>query len=1081
MNKTIFLETLATKNFAYLFNEAGWNAPQSSHPISFEVNEKNFTFNEVANLYARVYVCEVDALPGSAERNALDARLRKLGETYLAIYVHRQEEFHHLWTIPVKLVDKRSLVTIEYATPSQADFLYEKLNNLTFPIGEATNAVTVLDKINKTFAVNANKITKQFYTEFQKKHKAFVAGILNIVDDKDRDWYASVMLNRLMFCYFIQKKGFLNLDANYLVNKLKEVKAKQGEDQFYGTFYKRFLRALFFNGLNAQTHSDDFEDDFGRIPYLNGGMFDVHELERKYPDIDIPDALFEKLFEFFDQWHWHLDTSITSSGKDINPDVLGYIFEQYINDRAQMGAYYTKEDITEYISRNTILPWLFNKLEKSIPAAFKPEGFIWATLKQSGDKYIFASVRKGCELPLPEEIARGIDTSLSNLRERRSQWNKPADDAYALPTEIWRETVARRQRYEIVRAKIANGEITNINDFITYNLDIRTFAQDLIEQTDDPNFIRQMFKALSHVTILDPTCGSGAFLFAALNILEPLYEACITRMQDYPDKFKAELETIQTNYHGNIKYYIYKQIILRNLYGVDIMHEATEIAKLRLFLKMVATVDVDPYDDNLGLDPLPDIDFNIRCGNTLVGFANAESVKKAFTPEDEFVFENEAYNEIERRAADVADLYNRFKTLQQSAEGSADYYAAKQALQSELRALNSDLDLALADRYYNLPYKNLSDAKKLTTWKEKTQPFHWYSEFYNIVIANGGFDVIIGNPPYVELKDVKNYKPIGFATESCANLYALVMERSIFLIKEAGRQGYIVPISSISTDRYKELQKLLSLYTHWYSNYDDRPCRLFENLEHIRLSIHLLSIQSFSSFSTEYQRWNSEEREFLFEKVHYNRNDNLTHLQLIKGSFPKLMDGIELDIINKIKQYPSALTKIRPNGEYLIYYTRKLGSFVQVLNFIPIILDSSNKPQLPSELKIIKFDSLNEANIALLLYNSSLFYWLLKIYSDCRNLNKREIEGCPFNLISDDAVFCLAERLMESFVQYSEMRTMKFKHDKLKIQCIIPRNSKSIIDEIDTLLAKHYGFTEEELDFIINYDIKYRMGDKLND
>lgn len=64
---------------------------------------------------------------------------------------------------------------------------------------------------------------------------------------------------------------------------------------------------------------------------------------------------------------------------------------------------------------------------------------------------------------------------------------------------------------------------------------------------------------------------------------------------------------------------------------------------------------------------------------------------------------------------------------------------------------------------------------------------------------------------------------------------------------------------------------------------------------------------------------------------------------------------------------------------------------------------------------------------------------------------------------------------------HSEMRTMRFKHDALTVQCIIPKHSKPIIDEIDTVLAKHYGFTEEELDFIVNYDIKYRMGDELNE
>ncbi len=123
---------------------------------------------------------------------------------------------------------------------------------------------------------------------------------------------------------------------------------------------------LFHGGLNNPTHNREFEAIYGRIPYLNGGMFDEHQLEKQYEDIDIPDEAFAELFGFFDKWRWHLDTRITATGKDINPDVLGYIFEQYINDRAKMGAYYTKEDITEYIGKNCIIPFLVDEGGKNI-------------------------------------------------------------------------------------------------------------------------------------------------------------------------------------------------------------------------------------------------------------------------------------------------------------------------------------------------------------------------------------------------------------------------------------------------------------------------------------------------------------------------------------------------------------------------------------------------------------------------------------------------------------------------------------------------------------------------------------------
>ena len=178
------------------------------------------------------------------------------------------------------------------------------------------------------FAVNSEKITKDFYAGFKKEHSAFVKFISGIDDDiadkenKNKHWYTSIMLNRLMFCYFIQKKGFLNLDFDYLRHKLEWVRKEQGENRFFNSFYKGFLVQLFHDGLNAPVHDAEFEKIYGKIPYLNGGMFDTHILEDQYPDIEIDDNAFIRLFDFFDTWRWHLDTRITASGKDINPDVL---------------------------------------------------------------------------------------------------------------------------------------------------------------------------------------------------------------------------------------------------------------------------------------------------------------------------------------------------------------------------------------------------------------------------------------------------------------------------------------------------------------------------------------------------------------------------------------------------------------------------------------------------------------------------------------------------------------------------------------------------------------------------------------
>ena len=233
-----------------------------------------------------------------------------------------------------------------------------------------------------------------------------------------------------------------------------------------------------------------------------------------------------------------------------------------------------------------------------------------------------------------------------------------------------------------------------------------------------------------------------------MNILEPLYEICITRMQEFQAEnknlFKEELGEISNKYRSNIQYFIFKSIILRNLYGVDIMAEAIEIAKLRLFLKMVAVVDVDMRADNLGLDPLPDIDFNIRCGNTLVGYATEKQLEDSITFGDMFA-RRDFKERIQQKLDIVSKTYDTFKWLQMNQQDNREAFKeAKRQLHDKLASLNEDLNQHLYGHKPDLGY---------APWLDRTHPFHWIAEFYEIM-HNGGFDVIIGNPPYVETTNI---------------------------------------------------------------------------------------------------------------------------------------------------------------------------------------------------------------------------------------------------------------------------------------------------------------------------------------
>ena len=377
----------------------------------------------------------------------------------------------------------------------------------------------------------------------------------------------------------------------------------------------------------------------------------------------------------------------------------------------------------------------------------------------------------------------------------------------------------------------------------------------------------------------------------------------------------------------------------------------------------------------------------------------------------------------------------------------------------------------------------VSEKTTLAQFKASHGPLHWFVEFPEVMAA-GGFDVIIGNPPYVEYSKVKSdYKILGYSTEGCGNLYAFVTEKVAGLLNSSGRLGVIIPVASVCTDGYVPLQNMLRATGSLHiSNFNDRPSKLFDGLEHIRLAIILVERTAPTACSvntSRYNKWHSIARPNLFETISYGRATEF----VTGGSIPKIVTDLERSILPKVLSQDATMESLtyRPGG-HRIYYTRKLSGFVQVLDFIPTILDAAGDVREPSELKDIDFDTQISRDVFLTLLNSNLFYWLLTVYSDCRNLNRREVYSARFNMdLASDAttneLSNLAGTLMNDFKSKSKMLEMKYERlGKMTIQCIYPKHSKPLIDEIDRVLAKHYGFTDEELDFIHNYDIKYRMG-----
>jgi hypothetical protein len=1108
INKKQIKEFLENHRFEDLFiEELGWDESKRAYPL--DVNDTRYELLPVARKRGFVAL-HCPSIPDAATRAKIENKVSKDIREHLIIFTDseaRKQRWQWVRRIPGQPLSRKEH---EYL-PHQPMLLIERIGYLEVPVDEEDH-VDLLDMFEKVkTAFNIDKVTKKFFERFKKEHDAFLKFIDGIADMGDAQWYASVMLNRLMFIYFIQKKGFLDGDTDYLRNRLARVQELKGKGKFH-TFYRYFMLSLCHEVLAKKERSldKDLAALIGNVPYLNGGIFQPHELEIKYGDeIGISDDAFEKMFNFFDQYEWHLDNRPNAPENEINPDVLGYIFEKYINQK-QMSAYYTKEDITEYISKNTIIPRLFDKAQKACKIAFEGETSVWSLLKEDPDRYIYTSVRHGAtydihndveldnRVPYPSEIEMGLDTTEGNLLERRKQWNTQTPAAAGLPTEIWRETVARRQRYSEVKGKLESGEVQSINDMITLNLNIRQFAQDVIERCESPDLLNAFWVAIAGrmpqhsneeikpgITVLDPTCGSGAFLFAALNILEPLYEACLERMKgfleewgdhpkhrNYASFFKSIREDIGK--HPSPKYFIYKSIIIHNLYGVDIMKEAVEICKLRLFLKLVAQVE-----DGNRIEPLPDIDFNIRSGNTLIGFATEDEMKRAM--QGDLLAYATVLPEILEQAEECDRLFNLFREAQLEGDGSLGNAKAK--LSGKLDELNGQLNQYLAFDYGVDPAK----PKQYGAFLESHQPFHWFVEFYGI-IKTGGFDAIIGNPPWKEYSTVKKtYRVRGYDTESSGNLYGLCSERSATMLSPHGFLSFIVQLPIVSSSRMRSLRDLLLEYGTFVTTMtcDDRPGKLFDGLQHCRSTIFILQCRSSSEqtrlWSSGYRRWATDVRRNLFPLTTYSdAGDD----QVRQNQFPKLASSLQVSAYEKVFQRGNSqlalMTSDRPSNNFG-FYQESAQYWVKATVGLPYY-SKNGKVGAPAHGRYLYFKDTQTTRIACAILNSSLFYTYFVAYGDCFHVSNALATSIPVPpaAFDDELLAHLGENLMQDLQRNAEKKTINTKdgsliaYDEFRVGA-----SKPIIDEIDRVLAEHYGFTEDELDYIINYDIKYRMGKDL--
>jgi len=588
-----------------------------------------------------------------------------------------------------------------------------------------------LDNLVKAFSVE--KLSKSFFDEYKLHYQAFNSYLINsnfrssafgIEKQKDenaaeykpiRD-FVKKTLGRIVFLFFVQKKGWLAAsttkyvdgDLNFIMNLFQ----KSGANE---TFYPNHLCKLFFEALNTQRASDlytlhfkDGKKEVVCVPFLNGGLFEKEKFDNK--TITFPAKLFHNkandedpkhrgFLDFLNAFNFTIyEDSPDDHTVAVDPEMLGHIFENLLEDNKDKGAYYTPKEIVHYMCQESLIEYLNTKLNVfEVPLGYTDKGLKTAKPKSK-----------------PQQLA-------------------------LTQTDI-RDNIKRQEIEDFVKNK-------NANEFIFQNA-------------------KAIDGFLDTVKVCDPAIGSGAF---PMGLMQEIFALKMV-LHDFVFTTSNELFHLKDydpqNYRSNVKL----NIIQNSIYGVDIEHGAVDIARLRFWLSLIVDEQIPKA--------LPNLDYKIVTGNSLVSKFDDEVIDidwevKAGTDATKKL-QQQIHTNLEKLFAKQKQFFN--------------YKGDKPKLQNEIRNLKIEVLISQLQldkyKYSQKTVSNISLFEQTAKQKQQTaetttqlagydkaikkleklkeQPnkpldfFDWKLNFPEVMNKelnpDNGFDIVIGNPPYLNFK-----------------------------------------------------------------------------------------------------------------------------------------------------------------------------------------------------------------------------------------------------------------------------------------------------------------------------------------
>jgi len=593
---------------------------------------------------------------------------------------------------------------------------------------------------------------------------------------------------------------------------------------------------------------------------------------------------------------------------------------------------------------------------------------------------------------------------------------------------------------------------------------------------------RSIMQAIYNCRVLDPACGSGAFpmgvlqqMVHILRQLDPTNEMWKDFMIDIAidqsrkafnaeeeEERKARLADIEEAFNRDVNDPDYARklyLIEHCIYGVDIQPIAVQISKLRFFISLV--VDQNPTDDathNFGIRPLPNLESKFVAANTLIPVEY-----------DASLFES---------TDAILSLKEELKEL-----NHAIFLAKRNIDKQRIKAKIKETRKALAHAIEDTGFVNPGAAQKLADWDMFEQNTH--ADFFDaewMFGVKGGFDIIIGNPPYGASLSAaeKNYfkriyetaKTIKNVQKGSLDTYTIFIDRSFHLLSKGANLSFIVPISFTSSDSLSGVHKMLmeSCKEIVVSSYAVRPQPVFENAV-VNTSIFLCKrtdTRCEHIYSTKMHR---KGRNFNLQYLidHLEFTDVIKFLQF--GRIPKVGSDIERNILEKLKDKKKVSFYERATGSPIIYRFAG-GRYFKVVTNYSVGSSAERTIFFPKEY----------ANAIGCCLSSNLSFWFYQIYSDNLNWKSCEISSFPLPSFDNEVL----EKLNNLYTEYlediernanvritsgaSSYNVSTFKEYKIG-------RSKAIIDKIDDYIGPIYGLSNKEIEFVKNYEIEFRLSD----